>query len=307
MRILILENENPEDDEAEFRDGIVSGLLGEFSTDEIRKALSNVFIAIVPDRAGAALAELLDHYLTNDGPFDLVILDPLWGFIGADATQNADVAEFIRNLLTPVIMKHNVGLLIIHHTNKASKSSKDDFSGTASSYDYAGGAELINAARCSMQLRSVGSMATFELKACKRGGRLGWRNEEGKPVYHQYISHDGRPGVISWRSATEEEILEVTASSKAGRKSKVDLYELLYCVSKYPGMNQSWYCRYAGPKMGCTSTPLQTAVLALRCEGLIEEKKSGQSKTYTVSEKGTEKLECYLPRLDWEHLPTEVK
>ncbi len=298
MRILICQAENSFDDEAEFRDGILMGLADELSPEEISRALSRVMIAMVNDRTGADLANLLDYYLTEYGPFDMVILDPMFGYIRGDVCNNADVAEFIRHQLTPVVTKHNIGLIIIHHTNKPLRGAKEELFGSAFSYDYAGGAELINAARCSMQLRNIGSPTLFQLTAAKRGGRLGWRDGDGNLVYHKHISHDSRPGVISWREATDEEIAAVLPSN-AKKTIIAPPNEILNLISLQPGRNQAWYCREARLRYGCTSNTIQNRIKQLLIARLIDPTKRGRDTIYRPTKKGSDCLEGYEPEIDW--------
>jgi hypothetical protein len=307
MRILYIQAENDSYDLAECRNGIFMGC-EDLTPDEVRKANENILTVTITDRTGQDFADTLEALVLAHGPFDMVVVDPAFSYLGGESNSNKDVGQFLRNGITPVLHRHNLGMIILHHSNKPLRGKeKDGWSGGDFAYLGAGAAEWANTARAVLAIRSVGSESIFILSAAKRGRRLGWKDNSDIITYSQYISHHSDPNIICWRPATDEEILEVTTSTKPGRRSKVDVTELLYCVSKYPGNNQSWYGRYAGSKMGCTSTTLQTALLGLKCGKLIDEKKVGRSKTYQVSDQGAEKLEGYLPRMNWDHLPTEGK
>ena len=80
----------------------------------------------------------------------------------------------------------------------------------------------MNASRFCLAIRSIGSEDIFELRAPKRGGRLGWKDASGQKTSVRYIAHDGRPGVLCWRDATEAEVAALKENEpKKGRSKKV--------------------------------------------------------------------------------------
>jgi hypothetical protein len=56
----------------------------------------------------------------------------------------------------------------------------------------------------------------FRFIAAKRGGRVGWRDEEGSPVFVRMFCHETNGGLF-WHEATAED-LEKVESNKPGRK-----------------------------------------------------------------------------------------
>jgi hypothetical protein len=58
-----------------------------------------------------------------------------------------------------------------------------------------------------LALRSLGSHSVFELRAGKRGSRLGWKEADGETrSFSKVIAHANEPAVICWRNAEESEI-----------------------------------------------------------------------------------------------------
>jgi hypothetical protein len=71
-------------------------------------------------------------------------------------------------------------------------------------------------------VRSVGSHSVFELRAAKRGGRLGWREADGvTKAFSQLIAHAEEPGVICWREANASELPEPNKVKRICTKADV--------------------------------------------------------------------------------------
>lgn len=237
MKTLIVQAENDAGDMAEFRDGVVAGI--ELTKKEQQTAAENVVTLHLNDHTGQTFINALDYVLTESTP-DLLILDPAFSFIGGDANEQVFVSSFLRQGLNPLLTRHNIGLILIHHTNKPAKEKPDYLSG-----DYAylgsGSAEFANWARAVINLRPTALPGLHILHAPKRGKRLGWKDGAGISTLQRYISHDGRPGVICWREATDGEIAQLHASddpptpidvatslrSLGGTAKKADLIALL--------------------------------------------------------------------------------
>jgi hypothetical protein len=71
----------------------------------------------------------------------------------------------------------------------------------------------------------------FRFIAAKRGGRIGWCDEEGEKIFGRYFCHE-RGGSICWRAATIDEIAEAEAAGKKGAggkpaKTKLDFLALV--------------------------------------------------------------------------------
>ncbi len=301
MRVLLVQAENDEGDLAEMRDGVLKGC-EDLSAAEKQLALERIKILTLCDKTSEAFAQMLEAILEQEGPFDLVIVDPAFAYLGGDSNSQADVSHFMRELLNPLLHKHDVGMILCHHTNKPLKGKeKDGWAAGDFAYLGAGSAEWINPARAALALRSIGSDRVFELRAAKRGRRLGWQDAEGQPTNAQYIAHHDDPGVICWRQATVEEVEEVMAqaSGGGGRAKKCGLADVLNCIRARPNENQAYYKTRVAIALGCSGNLVQQTIVDAVADGLIDESKKGIQKCYSLTEDGTNLAKQHPSAVDW--------
>jgi hypothetical protein len=218
LRSLYIQAENDSADMAELRDGIAAGL-GLSEADRAR-AFEAVTFATVddvcgPDFISRAFAPLVDRVRP-----DVVFVDPLLSYLGGDASKQEVVSPFLRNGINPVLHRTCVGLVLVHHVNKpASGEQKAEWRAGDFAYIGSGSADLANWARAVLAIRSLGDHAVYELRAGKRGRRLGWTEADGTPSYARMIAH-GMDGIY-WRDAKPEE-----GPAPAGRKATATVEQL---------------------------------------------------------------------------------
>jgi hypothetical protein len=211
LRSLLIQAENDDGDLAEMRDGVLHGL--GLSQAEQSEALSRVDVISEDAICGEDFAPWLAKALENT-MYSLVVVDPVFAFVGGDASAQKVVTPWLRNNLLPVVHAHQVGLVLVHHTNKPKTGEeKSTWAGGDFAYLGSGSAEWANFARAVLALRSVGSATMFELIAGKRGRRLGWTDAQGMHTESQHVAHAIEPGRIYWRTPTPD---EVAAEGAAG-------------------------------------------------------------------------------------------
>lgn len=204
MKVLIVQAENDEGDMVEMRDGVLNGISLTDAQKEI--ALTRVLVVHEDSKTGPQFTAILDKLLEEHHP-DIVFVDPAFSYLGGDASSQKEVTPFLRNLLNPLIHRHNVGLWLNHHTNKpAPAKDKKAPPVDLGAYLGAGSAEWCNWARAVVALQPVPKTRIYRLSAPKRGGRLRWRDDDDQPMYHRFIAHAREPGVICWRDAEPTEI-----------------------------------------------------------------------------------------------------
>ena len=306
MRILIVQAENDEGDLAEMRDGVLAGCT-DLTPEEKLRARDNIKTVTVNDKSAEAFAELLDALLSQEGPFDIVMVDPAFAYLGGDSNSQKDVSRFMREMLNPLVQRHRVGLILAHHTNKPLRGKeKDNWEAGDYAYLGAGSAEWINPARAALAIRSLGSESVFELRAAKRGKRLRWMDDEGRPTNARYIAHHGDPGVICWRDATAEEIESVLSENKGGRPRKCELVEVLHCIKAQEQRNQAYYKAVASRALGCSERAVQEAIRGCVSAGYVRFSEDGREKVYRLTAKG-EKTAAGRPScVDWNEHRTET-
>ncbi|MCX6995790.1 MAG: AAA family ATPase [Kiritimatiellaeota bacterium] len=299
MRILIVQAENDEGDLAEMRDGVLAGC-DDLTDEEKARAGRNILIATVTDKSAEAFAAVVEALILERGPFDLVMVDPAFAYLGGDSNSQKDVSHFMRELFNPLAQKHGVGVILAHHTNKPLRGKeKDSWAAGDFAYLGAGSAEWINPARAALALRSIGSDTVFEFRGAKRGKRLRWMDDDGNPTNMQHIAHDGRLGVICWRKATAEEIADVVTKGKGGRRKQYDDFECVHAVLHRPGESQIFYLDLIAGKLDCGKTTVRRMLQNCVKAGWIAEQGDAHFRRYGVTERGAGLKESHPSVLDW--------
>lgn len=185
LRTLIIQAENDERDIAEELSGITTLMdqKSHLADSDIAAALNKVTIVSDCYKTGGEFSTWLEEQLTTcEEKPDLVFLDPLFAFAGGDTKQSADMSQFLRECINPVIRKHNVGLCIVHHVNKPKNDQRAGNQASAITYNYSGSIEIINMARASFILEAdpAAGKGCFILRAGKRGQRLNWNEKRVK-------------------------------------------------------------------------------------------------------------------------------
>ncbi len=202
LKVLIIQAENDDGDMAEFRDGIFRGM--GLTEEQQAEACQRIQVVCESTLTGPDFVSLVAELVAKHKP-DLIIVDPLFAYLGDSVCEQRAVSAFLRNGLNPILQEHSCALILVHHTNKP-KSGKEKPDWQAGDFAYlgAGTAELANWARAVVAIRSIGSHEIFEVVLGKRGRRAGLVNDEGKPVYNFYIKHS-QTG-ICWEPASEDDL-----------------------------------------------------------------------------------------------------
>ena len=67
--------------------------------------------------SGEGFVRLLSSICDRYKP-EIVIVDPLMAYIGGEISKQEVCTKFFRNGINPVIHRHNIGLIVLHHTGK---------------------------------------------------------------------------------------------------------------------------------------------------------------------------------------------
>jgi len=224
LKSLLIQAENDDGDLAEMRDGVIAGL--GLSEEDAKAACDNIIVVREDSRTGHSFfSEVVRPLLEAHRP-DLLWIDPALAYLGGAAGVQEDVTLFLRTFLNPLVREFKCGVVIVHHTNKPqSGREKSSWSGSDFAYLGSGSIEWANWARAILALRGLGSYEVFELRAAKRGARLGWKEADGSTCYAKLIAHSKEPGVICWREADPGEI------KTGGRPTSFDADEMLELLS----------------------------------------------------------------------------
>ena len=218
LRILTIQAENDAEDLAEMRDGVIKGL--NLSAEDIETVRANVFYETVCGMTGPQFLAHLDRRL-GEMQFDIVRIDPLLAYLGANINDAEETAAFLRTGLNPLLAKHRVACIINHHTPKVTNRDTSNWRASDWMYSGAGSADVTNWARAILVIDPTHADDLFRFIAAKRGARIGWTDENGERTIFRHYGHasDG----IYWREADKQEVAaldKAIADKKSGRPRK---------------------------------------------------------------------------------------
>lgn len=298
LKSLLVQAENDLIDLAEFRDGVVDGL--GLTEEEI--ALARERIIVVRENARTSIGffgQTIRPLLREHRP-DLLWIDPALAYLGGESNSQKDVGLFLRNLLNPLLTEFRCAAVVVHHGNKP-PSGQERPNWKAGDFAYLGGgsAEWANWARAVIVIRSIGHQEIYELRAAKRGRRLGWKDEAGELTYHKYIAWSKEPELIYWREAAQEDLAALEDASKPGRPRVLEPIELLHCVGAHEGRNQAFFKTKVSAVCKCSDSTVKNALTAAVDHGLIHCQEKNGSKSYALSKAGRELIACRHSCFDW--------
>ena len=229
LKILTIQAENDAEDLAEMRDGVLKGL--HLTPAQIEQSRANLFYVTECGRTGTEFLTFVAGLLARH-QFDILRIDPLLAYLGADVNDAEATAAFLRAGLNPLLVKYKCACIINHHTPKVVNRDTANWRGSDWMYSGAGSADITNWARAIMVIDPTHVGHIFQFIAAKRGGRTGWVNEHGEKEFKRPFCHatDG----IYWREATDADASQLEGeliSRKGGRrknpKTPEDLKRLL--------------------------------------------------------------------------------
>lgn len=219
LRILQIQAENDDDDIREMTHGVVDAMcltVGE-------REMCRVNLLVIGEKARTAqrfIEEVLAPALAKHKP-DIVRIDPLLAYLGADPTDTAKLSQFCRNWLNPLLEQYQCGSILNHHTPKTTNRDTTNWRASDWMYSGAGGAEITNWARAILVVEPTSNPSAFKFIAAKRGRRVGWSDQFGQPVFQRVFCHS--EGSIAWREATEEEAEGVRPRGDKGQPTDEEL------------------------------------------------------------------------------------
>jgi hypothetical protein len=221
LKILIIQAEDDEGDIIE-----MSRMVNHLELTEQQKQLVdiNTHVEFVNDVTAKDFLKDLDAFLAQYKP-DLIIINPYTAYLGADNKDDEKNTAFLRNGLNPLLTKHHCAVIIIHHTPKTNfRANTEKWKVHDWAYSGAGAAVLTNWARAYIAIEPCEEHGVYRFIAAKRGKRIGWRDEDGYPVYEQFWAHNTEEGPLLWIPATEDQI---DAANAKGQKQPYDLLPLI--------------------------------------------------------------------------------
>ena len=212
LKSLIIQAENDRGDEAE----MFMGAARQLGIDPAELE-GRVVIERITGKVGPEFTGLLDKRLAIHNPH-LVWVDPLFSYAGEDLSLQKQASDFLRVYLDPVLKKHQVAAILLHHAGKPPKgrADRDALDHTSS---YFGSVELAAYPRAMMCLYAL-EAGGFALSATKRGKRAGLRDLDGNIVDTIHLEHASAG--IGWEQVVGP--AEGEEGGGAGRKDRLEEY-----------------------------------------------------------------------------------
>ena len=221
LKILIIQAENDDGDLKEMAAGVIGSSTKTMSKEEKELLPKNCLIFAEQATTGQEfIDQVLCPKLRKYRP-DLVVIDPLLAFLGADPTNTEATAKFLRAGINPLLREYNCGLILTHHTPKASNRDTSKWKPSDWGYAGAGGADITNWARAILVIDATHDPRTFRFIAAKRGSRIGWVDRDtGEREIVRHYSHSAQDGVIAWMKSTPEDLVRVEQAKPDGVRRK---------------------------------------------------------------------------------------
>ena len=230
IKTLILQAENDDQDITQMREGIATAL--RLSDADRSALLESVWIHCESGKMGLPFFSDVARPLLEKHQPDIIVVDPVFAYLGANASDQEKVSQWLRSYLAPLLREFKCAAILVHHTNKPlSGREKPNWQAGDFAYLGSGSNEWANWPRAVLAISSVGSHSIFKLHAAKRGARLHWRNEDGSTSFERMIAHAKEPGSIFWRGAESD---EVTTGGRPKSYNVGSLVELLPQTGSQP-------------------------------------------------------------------------
>jgi hypothetical protein len=218
LRIMLVQSEDDDADTKKFFQVVRKMKL---TPEERRRLAENTRFEHRNDLSGKQFINALDDWL-SEWPANMVIINPLTGFLLADLKDDEKVAIFLRQNLNGVLSRHQCAALLIHHTPKTNFAKLENLQWYDWMYAMAGCATLTNWARAVLVVAPSKIPGTYRFIAAKRFDEIQWTSREYWFSWsiEEFSSNGDTCKIISWIPATQEQIKSAEPEKKVGRKEK---------------------------------------------------------------------------------------
>ena len=183
-----------------------------FTDAELELIDQNTVIIRCNDLTGEKFLGQLRQWLRETEP-DIVRINPVFSYLGGDASDAKIVTAFLRTGLNPLLSKFNCAGILVHHPPKPRREGQEI---KISDYAYAGfgSSEFANWARAILAFEATTVYGLWHFVACKPGPSLSWKDEFGRPTVENYFAWDNG----TWRHSTEDDLRELQERESAAKK-----------------------------------------------------------------------------------------
>jgi AAA domain len=215
-RILVIQSE---DDDAETKKFVQMLRVFGLSQAEMIALKNNTRFEYRRDISGEKFIKALGDFL-NQFPCDIVIINPLSGFLLCDLKDDERVSVFLRQQLNAVMAAHACAPIVIHHTPKTNFTKLENMQWYDWMYAMSGCATLTNWSRAVLVVAPSKVPGTYRFIAAKRFDEIQWQQREYWFAHNRELhgSNGHSIEIIQWVPATEDQI--ATAAPPAKKKQE---------------------------------------------------------------------------------------
>jgi hypothetical protein len=144
-------------------------------------------------------------------------------YFGGDPLNVKEVSNFL-NELEPILEKYNCGIILVHHTIKQSKQSRQNQ--VDSSYSGFGSSAWSNSVRETIEIRKANIDGYYKLITGKRCSKWGWKE--------RYIQRSDTPTKPFWKDVSDLDLKDVMKQDKTRTVSTANKDIILEFIRPLP-------------------------------------------------------------------------
>jgi len=268
LRILIVQSE---DDDAETKKFVQMIRKMGLSEEEIITLKANTRFEFQRSLSGDRFIEALDGWLT-EWPADIVIINPLTGFLLCDLKDDEKVNLFLRDKLSAVMAKHHCAPLVFHHTPKTNFTKLENMQWYDWMYAMSGCAGLTNWGRAVLVVAPSKLPGTYRFIAAKRFDEIQWTEREYWYSHStEKITLDGQESIlVQWLPSTEEQIRSAEPEKKISKFKNATSEMVLEKMSPFEWVTRQQFIDWAKEKFSLARDPADKMLTDLADRDLVE-------------------------------------
>jgi RecA-family ATPase len=221
LRILVIQSE---DDDAETKKFVQMLRVFGLSPQDLLNLKNNTRFEFRRDISGEKFIKALGDFL-NQFPCDIVIINPLSGFLLCDLKDDERVSVFLRQQLNAVMAAHACAPIVVHHTPKTNFTKLENMQWYDWMYAMSGCATLTNWSRAVLVVAPSKIPGTYRFIAAKRFDEIQWQHREYWFAHSKetYGKNGDSIEIIQWVPASEEQIAIAAPPAKEKQKALTTL------------------------------------------------------------------------------------
>ena len=212
LRILVIQSE---DDDAETKKFVQMLRVFGLSQQDMMNLKNNTRFEYRRDISGEKFIKALSCFL-DQFPCDIVIINPLSGFLLCDLKDDERVSIFLRQQLNAVMAAHACAPIVVHHTPKTNFTKLENMQWYDWMYAMSGCATLTNWSRAVLVVAPSKIPGTYRFIAAKRFDEIQWEQREYWFAHNRETHGDNGHSIeiIQWVPASEDQITSALPKPK---------------------------------------------------------------------------------------------